>query len=168
MERPPCIVLFWDTHTSSIPSELYNSFPDFDLKEWNNLVELLLKSGVNPRARDLQGFSPLHLLMERVCGITESTLTESGDRFAYHRQLLYEVVRSIHKYGGCPHATTNDGRTVFDICKDDELLEKMRQDLINCECLTLSRLAATAIRKHQLQYHGKLPPELIKLVELYY
>ena len=147
----------------------------FDLKELNSVVELLLKSGANPQARDVQGFSPLHALMNAVFpnGKDYNPLlprpfgTQSPDQFAHKRQIFHELVRTIRSFGGCAHATTNDGRSVFDMCKDDELLEKMSQDIrITSVHLTLSRLAAAAIRKHQVQYHDKLPTTVIRIIEM--
>ena len=81
--------------------------------------------------------------------------------------MFHELVRTIRSYGGCAHATTNDGRSVFDMCKDDELIEKMSQDIpVTSVHLTLSRLAAAAIRKHQVQYRDKLPTRLIRIIEM--
>ena len=73
----------------------------------------------------------------------------------------------MRRYGGSAHATTNDGKSVFDMCKDDELLEKMSQDIpVTSVHLRLSRLAAAAIRKHRVKYHNELPKILVKIVEL--
>ena len=102
--------------------------------------------------------------MKEVVRTNAGYVTERGDQFAYHRQMFHEVVRTIQKYGGCAHAMTNDARTVFDMCNDEDLLEKMKQDIkVTCVSLTLSQLAAAAIRKHQVQYHDKLPTKLINL-----
>ena len=142
-----------------------------DLKELNSVVELLLKSGAKPQAKDSQGFSPLHALMKAVfmnsTGYPPLLLQlMTGDHFAFNRQTFHKVVRTIRSYGGCAHATTNDGRSVFDMCKDDELLEKIRQDIpVTSVHLKLSRLAAAAIRKHQLHYRDKLPTRLIQIIE---
>ena len=143
----------------------------FDLKVLNSIVELLLKSGANPNARDSRSFSPLHVLMNEVFldgnGYNPQLVRQTGDQFANKRQSLHEVVQIIQRYGGSAHATTNDGRSVFDMCKDDELLEKMSQDIpVTSVHLTLSQLAAAAIRKHQVQYHDKLPRRLIEIVEV--
>ena len=148
---------------------------DVDLKEFNSMVELLLKSGANPQARDSQGFSPLHALMDAIfpngkgynSHLASPTGTQSSDQFAHNRQMLHELVRTIQSYGGCAHATSNDGKSVFDMCMDDELIEKMSQDIpVTSVHLTLSRLAAAAIRKHQVQYHDKLPTWLRRIVEM--
>ena len=135
---------------------------EFDLKELNSVVELLLKSGANPQARDSQGCSPLHALMDAVF-----PHGNVYNPFGIQRQMFHELVRTIRSYGGCAHATTNDGRSVFDMCKDDELIEKMSQDIpVTSVYLTLSRLASAAIRMHQIQYHDKLPTWLIKIVDM--
>ena len=143
---------------------------EFDLKESNSVVELLLKSGANPQARDSQGFSPLHVLMDAVFpngNVYNPFGIQSPDQFAHNRQMFHAIVRTIRSYGGCAHATTNDGRSVFDMCKDDELIEKMSQDIpVTSVYLTLSRLASAAIRKHQIKYHDKLPTSLIKNVDM--
>ena len=101
-------------------------------------------------------------------GYNQVLVSHSEDfDFAYNRQMFHEVVRTIQSYGGSAHATTNDGISVFGMCRDGELLKKMRQDIpvISID-LTLSRLAAAAIRKHQVQYHDKLPTRLMNIVEL--
>ena len=146
------------------------------LKECNSMVELLLKSGANPRARDSRGFTPLHVLMDAVWpdGIkgydplrVRSISIKSPDQFAQNRQLFHELVRTIRSYGGCAHATTNDGRSVFDLCMDEELIQKMSQDIpVTSVHLTLTGFAAAAIRKHQLQYRDKLPTRLIRIIEM--
>ena len=139
-----------------------------DLKDFNSTIELLLKSGANPQAKEAQSFSPLLLLMSGVFPQGYGyPPTNSPDQFAHNRQLFHELVQTIRSYGGCAHATTNDGRSVFDMCKDDELLEKMRQDIpVTTVHLTLSRLAVAIIRKHQVQYRDKLPTMLIKIIEM--
>ena len=138
---------------------------DSDLKESNSIVELLLKSGANPNARDSRGFSPLHVLMYAV--YNPRLVRRTRGQFAIKRQSLHKVVRTMQRYGGSAHATTNDGRSVFDMCKDDELLEKMSQEIpVTSVHLRLSQLAAAAIRKHRVKYHNELPTILIKIVEL--
>ena len=142
------------------------------LDELNSTIELLLKSGADPNARDRRGFTPLHVLMDAVFqkgkGYNPAIVSCSKYfDFAYNRQMFHEVVRTIQSYGGSAYATTNDGRSVFDMCKDDELLEKMSQDIpVISVHLILSRLAAAAIRKLRVQYQDKLPTRLINIVEL--
>ena len=144
----------------------------FDLRELNSTIELLLKIGANPMASDSRGFTPLHVLMDAVFkegnGYNPVLVSHSEDfDFAYNRQMFHEVVRTIQSYGGSAYATTNDGRSVFDMCKDDELLEKMSQDIpVISVHLILSRLAAAAIRNLRVQYQDKLPTRLINIVEL--
>ena len=144
-----------------------------DLKELNSTVELLLKSGANPQARDSRGFSPLHVLMDAVFQdgngydppLVRSISIQSPGQFAHNRQLFYKLVRTIRSYGGCVHATTNYDRSVFDMCKDDELIEKMSQDIpVTSVHLTLFRLAAAAIRKHQVPYRDILPKRLVRII----
>ena len=146
------------------------------LKELYSMVELLLKSGANPQARHSRGFSPLHALMDAVFPDGKgydailkrfAITSRSPDEFAHNRQMFHELVRTIRSYGGCAHATTNDGRSVFDMCKDDELIEKMSQDIpVTSVHLALFRLAAAAIRKHQIQYRDKLPTRLVGIIEM--
>ena len=144
-----------------------------DLKELNSTVEILLKSGANPQARDSQGFSPLHVLMDAFFPdgkgydllLVRSINIQSPDQFAHNRKMFHELVRTIRSYGGCAHATIKDGRSVFDMCKDDELIEKMSQDIrVTRVHLTLFRLAAAAIRKHQVQYDDKLLKRLTIII----
>ena len=142
-----------------------------ELKVLNSTVELLLESGANPNARDSRGFSPLHVLMNDIFldgeGYNPLLVIRKGDLFANKRQSFHELVRVIQSYGGSAHATTNDGRSVFDMCKDDELLEQMRQDIpVTLVHMSLSQLAAAAIRRHQVQYQNQLPTRLIKIVEV--
>ena len=149
-----------------------------ELKELNSVVELLLKSGANPQARDSQGFSPLHALMDAVfpdgkgydallARFAMLQYSKWPDEFHHNRQIFHELVRIVRSYGGCAHTTTNDGRSVFDMCKDDELIEKMSQDIpVTSVQWTLSQLAAAIIRKHQVQFRDKLPTRLIRIVEM--
>ena len=143
---------------------------EVDLKEWNSMVELLLKSGANPQARDSRGFTPLHVLMDAVFPngeVYNPSGIQSPGQFAQNRQMFHELVRTIRSYGGCAHAITNDGRSVFDLCMDDELIQKMRQDIpVTSVHLTLTGFVAAAIRKHQLQYRDKLPTRLIRIIEM--
>ena len=141
--------------------------------EWTELtsaVDLLLKSGANPQAKDSRGFSPLHVLVDGKSDPLPRIFVydlEMQNKLVHDREMFYELVQTIRSYGGCAHATTNDGRSVFDMCKDDELIEKMSQDIpVTSVHLTLSRLAAAAIRKHQVQYRDKLPTRLIKIIEM--
>ena len=143
---------------------------DFDEGGWSSIVELLMKSGANPNAIDSRGFTPLHVLMDTVfhegMGYDENVMN-SGDRFEYRRQMMREIVRTVLRYGGCANAITHDGRTVMDMCMDDVLKEEMTRNIrVTRVHLTLSHLAAAAIRKHQVQYHDKLPTRLIKIIEL--
>ena len=144
---------------------------DVDMKGWYSIVELLMKSGANPNAIDYRGFTPLHELMDKVfpagVGYDEEVVTRGGDRFEDHRQLMHKIVKTVLRYGGCANAFTNDGRTVFDMCKDEDLKEELTRNIrVTRVYLTLSHLAAAAIRKHQVQYHEKLPTRLIKIIEL--
>ena len=141
---------------------------DFNLKEWNSIVELLLKIGADPQARDSHGFSPLHVLMDTVFPDSNQYHKKvwEEDNILY-QQIFHEVVQTIQSYGGCPHAITNDGRTVFDMCKNEELQEKMgRSVLVTRVHLTLLSLAAAVIRRHQIKYCDKLPKALINIIEL--
>ena len=137
---------------------------------WSAIVELLMKSGANPNAIDSRGFTPLHVLMDNVFHEGrgyDANVTNSGDIFEYHRQLLHVIVRTVLRYGGCANAVSNDGRTVMDMCMDEDMKEEMTQNIrVTRVHLTLSHLAAAAVRKHQVQYHDKLPTRLIKLIEL--
>lgn len=144
---------------------------DIDLKSPNCTIEILLKSGANVTARDSRGFTPLHVLMDEIFrdgkGFHPNLVARYGDRFAYHLKMLIELVRTVQCYGGCVHATTNDGRTVLDMCKDEDLRTEMSTNIpVTSAHLDLSRLAAAAIRIHQLQYNDKLPVKLVQLVEM--
>ena len=71
------------------------------------------------------------------------------------------------RYGGCAHAMTNDGRTVFDMCEDGDLKDDMTRNIgVTRVHLKLLQLAAAAIRQHQVQYHDQLPTRLIRIIEL--
>ena len=140
----------------------YTVRSDFNMQGWNVIITLLLKGGANPNAIDCQGNTALHHLMEKVF-----PLRRCEDRFENRRQLFHEVVRIIQSYGGCAHTPNRDGVSAIDMCKDEDLKEKMTQDIqVRAVHLTLWRLAAVAIRKHQIKYHDKLPANLIRIVEL--
>ena len=139
-----------------------------DTKGWCSIIQLIMKSGANPNAIDSRGFTPLHELMDKIfpagVGYDEEIVTH---RFKHHRQLLHLIVRTVLEYGGCANAFTNDGQTVFDMCKDEDLKEELARSIrVTRVHLTLSHLAAAAVRKHQVQYHDKLPTSLIKIIEL--
>ena len=142
---------------------------DSDLKESNSIVELWRKSKCKRFARFLTtSRSYVRVFFFDGEGYNPRLVRLTGDRFAIKRQSLHEVVRTMQRYGRSAHATTNDGRSVFDMCKDDELLEKMSQDIqVTSVYFTLSNLAAAAIRKQQVQYHDKLPTRLIQIIELH-
>ena len=152
----------------------FASFCSLDLKlnGWTSIVELLLKSGANPNAIDSQGFTPLHVLMDKIfreyiMDYDEELVMVGGDRLLYYPQLMHDIVLTVLRYGGCANVITNDGRTVFDMCKDEDLKEEMIQNIrVTRVHLTLSHLAAAAIRKHQVHYHDKLPTRLVKIIEL--
>ena len=145
---------------------------DLELTGWTSIVELLMKSGANPNAIDLQGFTPLHVFMDKVFREYKVMSYDDEEIFGfdgllYHPQLMHDIVLTVVRYGGCANAVTNDGRTVFDMCKDEDLNEEMARNIrVTCVYLTLSHLAAAAIRRHQVQYHDKLPTRLIKMIEL--
>ena len=155
-----------------VPDYKYKVQSDVNMEEWNEIVTILLKSGADPNAKNVRGLTPLHVLMGDIfCGDTTYGIAVSnlGDRFAYRRQLLHDMVHTIQSFGGCAHASDNKGRTVFDICKEEELREKMGRNIqVTNVHLTLSRLAAAAVRRHQIRYHDMLPTRLIKFVEFYY
>ena len=144
---------------------------DADMKGWYSIIELLLKSGANPNALDSRGFIPLHEFMDKVfpagVGYDEEIVTRDWDRFEDHRQLMHKIVQTVLRYGGCANTFTNDGRTVLDMCKDEDLKEELTRNIrVTRVYLTLSHLAAAAIRKYQVQCHDKLPTRLIKIIEL--
>ena len=141
----------------------------FYLEEWNSIVELLLKTGADPQARDSRGFSPLHVLMDTVFPDSNQYHQKKvwEEDTIFYQQIFYEVVQTIQSYGGCPHAITNDGRTVFDMCKNEELKEKMgRSGRVTRVHMTLLSLAAAVIRRHQIKYCDKSPKGLINIIEL--
>ena len=142
-----------------------------DTKGWCSIIQLIMKSGANPNAIDSRGFTPLHELMYNIfpagVGYDEEIVTDPWYRFKHHQQLLHLIVRTVLEYGGCANTFTNDGRTVFDMCKDEDLKEELARSIrVTRVHLTLSHLAAAAVRKHQVQYHDKLPTSLIKIIEL--
>ena len=145
---------------------------DVDMKGWYSIIELLLKSGANPNALDWRGFTPLHELMDKLfpagVGYDEEVVTRGWDRFEHHRQLMHKIVQTVLRYGGCANAFTKyDGRTVLYMCNDEDLKEELTRNIrVTRVYLTLSHLAAAAIRKYHVQYHDKLPTRLIKIIEL--
>ena len=152
---------------------------DFNMRGWNVIITLLLKCGANPNAIDCQGNSALHSLMKNMFSsnpfqdyfkTTRDYRTASccsKDRFENRRQFFHEAVHIIQSYGGCAHTTNRYGLSAIEMCKDEDLKEKMRQDIkVTFVHFTLSGLAAAAIRKHQIKFHDKLPAKLIRIVEL--
>ena len=145
---------------------------DRNMRGWYLIITILLKSGANPMIVDLDGCSSLHHLMAGIFReyIILSILAAqlySEDQHKYQWQLLHELVWILQSYGGSAHTTNRDGESAIDICEDEDLKEKMRQDIqVTDVHFTLSGLAAAAIRKHQIKYQDKLPAKLIKIVEL--
>ncbi|XP_072178896.1 uncharacterized protein [Diadema setosum] len=123
--------------------------------ELHEVLKMLLKSGADPNSMDKRGFAPLHVLLH------QSSIQTDRQSFAH-------VVRTLQDFGGLVHFVAKDGRTVLDMCEDEELKEELvrRISASQSNWMRLSRLAAKTIRTARVPYRESMPEVLVHVIEL--
>ena len=114
------------------------------------LLRLLLQCGADPNAVDLDGNSPLHLIVQYNKPISDFIT-------------LHNIIVSLVESGVHQDSANKEGKTAAEMATTGvaEIILRTRQQI------SLKCIAATAVKKQGLSYEGQLPIQLEEFVTMH-